>query len=53
VETPAQLEFLREHRCEQVQGYLIGRPVSAAQLEQLIQRRTPDGAGARPHMGGE
>ena len=27
VETEAQVEFLREQRCEEVQGYLFGRPM--------------------------
>jgi diguanylate cyclase (GGDEF)-like protein len=26
VETPEQLEFLRRERCDEIQGYLIGRP---------------------------
>ncbi|WP_028696196.1 sensor domain-containing protein [Pseudomonas cremoricolorata] len=33
VETHEQLEFLREHDCDQVQGYLFGRPMSARQFE--------------------
>jgi diguanylate cyclase (GGDEF)-like protein len=37
VETEAQLKFLREHRCDQVQGYLIGRPASAADFERLFR----------------
>ncbi|MFN2322941.1 MAG: EAL domain-containing protein, partial [Trueperaceae bacterium] len=32
VETPAQLAFLRQIGCEQGQGYLLGRPVPAAEL---------------------
>lgn len=30
VETPAQLAFLREERCDFAQGYLLGRPMPAA-----------------------
>jgi diguanylate cyclase (GGDEF)-like protein/PAS domain S-box-containing protein len=30
VETQAQVKFLREQRCEEVQGFLFGRPVPAA-----------------------
>jgi len=29
VETPAQVTFLREQRCEEVQGFLFGRPMPA------------------------
>jgi EAL domain-containing protein (putative c-di-GMP-specific phosphodiesterase class I) len=36
VETAAQLEFLRTHRCDQAQGYLISKPISLAELERLL-----------------
>jgi diguanylate cyclase (GGDEF)-like protein len=32
VETDVQYEFLRKHGCEEAQGYLISRPLEAAQL---------------------
>jgi EAL domain-containing protein (putative c-di-GMP-specific phosphodiesterase class I) len=32
VETPAQLEKLRELGCDQAQGYHLGHPCSAAEL---------------------
>ncbi|MBH3341807.1 EAL domain-containing protein [Pseudomonas mendocina] len=32
VESHAQLEFLREHGCDEVQGYLLGRPMHARQF---------------------
>ncbi len=32
VETQAQLDFLREHDCDQVQGYLLGRPIPATRF---------------------
>jgi EAL domain-containing protein (putative c-di-GMP-specific phosphodiesterase class I) len=33
VETEAQLDFLRRRRCDEVQGYLMGRPVRADEFE--------------------
>ncbi|MGH8355741.1 MAG: EAL domain-containing protein, partial [Pseudomonas sp.] len=33
VETQEQLDFLREHGCDEVQGYLFGRPMSAGQFQ--------------------
>ena len=32
VENHAQLDFLREHGCDEVQGYLLGRPMKARQF---------------------
>ena len=39
VETDAQLDFLRRLGCDQAQGYLIGRPMPAAQLAQRLHKR--------------
>jgi diguanylate cyclase (GGDEF)-like protein len=39
VETMAQLEVLRGLDCNEVQGYLVARPVPAAQMAQLMHRR--------------
>jgi diguanylate cyclase (GGDEF)-like protein len=36
VETEQQLAFLREHRCHEVQGFLLGRPVPAQQLTRQL-----------------
>jgi len=36
VETDEQLEYLAEHRCDEVQGYLFSRPVSAKDFAQLL-----------------
>lgn len=38
VEQPAQLDFLRQLGCDQAQGYLLGRPVPAERLRQLLAR---------------
>jgi EAL domain-containing protein (putative c-di-GMP-specific phosphodiesterase class I) len=37
VENTEQLEFLRRHHCDQAQGFLISRPVPAADLELLLR----------------
>ncbi|MEH6562674.1 MAG: GGDEF domain-containing phosphodiesterase, partial [Marinobacter sp.] len=42
VETQAQLDFLKNHRCNMAQGYLISRPVSAADLEQALGSGVPE-----------
>jgi len=36
VETPEQLAFLRSHGCDQMQGYLVSRPVPAPEFERLL-----------------
>ena len=45
VETPEQLEFLRQHDCHEAQGYYLGRPMDADAFELLIGRHR---AGALP-----
>lgn len=37
VEELAQLNFLRENGCDEIQGYFISRPVPAAQLTPILQ----------------
>jgi diguanylate cyclase (GGDEF)-like protein/PAS domain S-box-containing protein len=37
VETPEQLEFLRERQCDRMQGYLFSRPVPPAEAAQLLR----------------
>ncbi|MCY1409253.1 putative signaling protein [compost metagenome] len=37
VEEPAQLEFLRAHHCDEIQGYLISRPVEAREMTELLR----------------
>jgi diguanylate cyclase (GGDEF)-like protein len=45
VERAAQLEWLRARGCHEAQGFLLSRPLSAPQLEQLW-RRAPDAPAA-------
>lgn len=42
VERVEQLCFLRDHGCDRAQGYLVGRPAPAAQLERLLIRGQAD-----------
>ena len=42
VENLEQVEFLRAHRCDQVQGYLMSAPLPVEELESLL-RSAPDG----------
>jgi len=38
VERVEQLWYLRDHGCDRAQGYLLGRPVPASQLERVMGR---------------
>ena len=40
VETSEQIEFLRSYKCVGVQGFLISRPLPAAEIENLLFERT-------------
>jgi len=42
VENLEQVDFLRTHRCDQVQGYLMSAPLPIEELENLL-RSAPDG----------
>ena len=41
VETEAQRSFLTAHGCHQLQGYLIGRPAPAAEIEARLPPARP------------
>ena len=41
VETEAQLAYLHSIGCEEAQGYLIGKPVAASEVEGFIRARQP------------
>jgi diguanylate cyclase (GGDEF)-like protein len=46
VETEEQLAFLRQCRCDEMQGYLFSRPVPAAEIAEMLARQAQ--AAARP-----
>ncbi|MEG1847264.1 MAG: bifunctional diguanylate cyclase/phosphodiesterase [Lachnospiraceae bacterium] len=39
VETIEQYEYLKSMNCDYIQGYLLGKPVSAQELETILQRQ--------------
>jgi len=48
VETEAHLSLLQKQGCDEIQGYLVGRPVPADRFEEhLARKRGANGAGAR------
>jgi EAL domain-containing protein (putative c-di-GMP-specific phosphodiesterase class I) len=38
VETEQQLKLLRELHCDQIQGFLVGRPVPEQQIAMMLRR---------------
>ena len=44
VETEPQLDFLRAHACDEIQGYLFSKPLPAAELAALRARSTSPGS---------
>ncbi len=42
VETPEQLEFLKEHRCDEVQGFLYSPPVSQQEFTEFFKSAGSD-----------
>ncbi|MBI4666303.1 MAG: PAS domain S-box protein [Nitrospinae bacterium] len=38
VETEEQLNFLKEHRCDTIQGYYFAKPMPAEEFEELLRR---------------
>jgi EAL domain-containing protein (putative c-di-GMP-specific phosphodiesterase class I) len=39
VETPEQMRFLRQHGCDQLQGYYLARPMPAAACAAWLKAR--------------
>ena len=44
VETPRQLKFLAEVGCDEIQGYLIGKPQPARQVPVILSEHNGQGA---------
>lgn len=42
VETREQADFLRQHSCDELQGFYFSKPVAADQATRLLQAQTPD-----------
>jgi EAL domain-containing protein (putative c-di-GMP-specific phosphodiesterase class I) len=38
VETEAQMEFLRSHHCDEIQGYYFSRPLSVEEVPIKLKR---------------
>jgi diguanylate cyclase (GGDEF)-like protein len=51
VETEEQLRFLAAHQCEEIQGFLISRPLAAADFEDWCCRNAPMGIDDTGHSG--
>ena len=47
VETPAEVEFLEEHQCEEAQGFHFSRPVPPQRFAELLTTRFPARSAAR------
>jgi diguanylate cyclase (GGDEF)-like protein len=43
VETQEQETFLREHACDEMQGYYFSKPISAEGFAELLRKRLPSG----------
>jgi EAL domain-containing protein (putative c-di-GMP-specific phosphodiesterase class I) len=41
VETEEQQVFLREHDCDEMQGFHFSRPIPAADFAELLRRSAP------------
>ena len=52
VETEAQMQFLRHHGCDEIQGYLLARPMDTEKCLAFLRAWSPNaGAKAEPAVG--
>jgi EAL domain-containing protein (putative c-di-GMP-specific phosphodiesterase class I) len=47
VETQDQLDFLREHGCKEIQGFILSQPLPADQILPFVVKHNATGAGRR------
>ncbi len=48
VENAQQLQFLREHRCDEIQGYFLSKPLPFAQLRSMLAAQAAQPHASRP-----
>ena len=53
VETFGQLEFLRAHGCDEIQGYYVAKPMPASDFERLLRSGLRDELWAPPPAGAQ
>ncbi len=44
VETEAQVDFLRDNNCDEIQGYHFSKPVSPGDIEAMLMNQPKDTA---------
>lgn len=44
IETEGERSYLLDHFCDEMQGYLIGKPVSSEAFEELLENQFVKGA---------
>jgi EAL domain-containing protein (putative c-di-GMP-specific phosphodiesterase class I) len=49
VETKEQADLLREHACDEFQGFYFNKPMSAGQFTALLQAQVPEDSYGTPH----
>jgi EAL domain-containing protein (putative c-di-GMP-specific phosphodiesterase class I) len=52
VETPAQAQYLRTQRCDEIQGYLLSRPLPVAELTAMLRTLATEARLGRAGMQG-
>jgi len=53
VETEAQMAFLREHHCDEIQGYYFSKPLTVDKVADKLRGDTPESHGRAHASGGQ